>query len=339
MPEIRKDPVTDRWVIIATERAKRPAELKAQPDVRKGGPCVFCPGEESKTPPEEYALRAPGTHKDAPGWTVRAFKNKFPALQADLETELVQQGIYTTMTGKGAHEVVVETPDHDKNLEDLSVSEIADVLRVLHQRYTQLAKDPEHRYVLVFKNAGQAAGASLEHSHCQIIATPLVPVKIKEEIEGAREHHKRTGSCVYCEMLAREAKEGTRQVAETEHFYAFNPYASCFPFETWIIPKKHEPDFGSVSSEQLEDLARVLKQTLGALADILDTPPYNIVLHTAPCNDEPCPEYHWHLEIVPRLTKIAGFEWGTGYYINPMPPENAADALRLRAEMPKEQIH
>lgn len=337
MPEIRKDPVTDRWVIIATERAKRPSELKLQPEARRGGPCVFCPGEEAKTPPEVLAFREQGTANDSPGWRVRAFANKFPALQPGIESEMVEQGMYTAMAGKGAHEVIVETPEHDKSLEDLSVDEVTEVLRAWHQRYTHLSKDPEHRYVLIFKNAGSAAGASLEHSHCQIIATPLVPVRIKEEIAGAKEHFERTGRCVYCEMLEREAKAGVRQVAETTHYHAFSPYASCFPFETWIVPKRHDPDFGNVSDKEIRDLAEVLVRTLSALAEILDRPPYNLVLHTSPCDETECPPYHWHLEIVPRLTKIAGFEWGTGYYINPTPPETAADALR--SQISKGMVH
>lgn len=337
MPEIRKDPITDHWVIIATERAKRPSDLKVPAEQRRGGPCVFCPGEEAKTPPEVLAYREEGTARDTPGWRVRVFPNKFPALQPDAERELMEQGLYTAMSGKGAHEVIVETPEHDKSLEDLSAEEVFDVLRAWRDRYLALSKDPDHRYVLIFKNAGSAAGASLEHSHCQIIATPLVPVRIREEIEGAKAHFQKTGKCIYCEILMREAQEEVREVLESEHFYAFSPYASSFPFETWIVPKRHDPDFGTITDPELKDMAHVLSRTLRALADTLGNPPYNLVLHTSPCNEEVCPQYHWHLEIVPRLTKIAGFEWGTGYYINPTPPETAASALRTEIE--KQKVH
>lgn len=332
LPEIRKDPVTDRWVIIATERAKRPSEFKMPPEEKRGGPCVFCEGQEGKTPPEVLAYGDPNRERDTPGWRVRAFPNKFPALMPETEREMVGEGIYTAMAGKGAHEIVVETPQHDKSLEDLEPGEVFEVLKAWRERHLELSKDPDHRYVLIFKNSGAAAGASLEHSHCQIIATPLVPVRIREEIEGASEHFARHGRCAYCEMLEKEAHEGVRQVAESEHFYAFSPYASCFPFETWVVPKKHSPDFGTVTEDELHDMSRILLKTLGALAEILDHPPYNLVLHTAPCNEGEYPPYHWHLEIVPRLTKIAGFEWGTGYYINPTPPEAAASALREEIE-------
>lgn len=337
MPEIRKDPVTDRWVIIATERAKRPSEFKVQHEERGPGPCVFCEGEESKTPPEVLAYRQPGTAKDSPGWRVRAFPNKFPALQPGAASEWLSQGLYTAMAGKGAHEVIVETPEHDKSLEDLREAQVADVLKAWRERYLDLSSDPDHRYVLIFKNAGSAAGASLEHSHCQVIATPLVPVRVREEIEGAAAHFAKTGKCVYCQVLEHEAREGIRQVAESEHFYAFSPYASCFPFETWVVPKRHDPDFGTINDDEIKDMAHILTRTLRALAEILSRPPYNLVLHTSPCNADRCPAYHWHLEIMPRLTKIAGFEWGTGYYINPTPPEMAASSLR--EEIEKERIH
>ncbi len=327
MPELRKDPVIDRWVIIATERAKRPSEYQTSVEEKRSGPgCVFCPGNEEKTPPEVFAYRNENTKPDTPGWSVRVFPNKFPALVPNGQARVEQKGIYTVMEGVGAHEVLVETPDHSVLLQHLDIPDLERVVRAFRQRYLALSR--ENKYVLIFKNHGAKAGASLEHPHCQIIATPLVPKAVTEELQGSKKHHAAQGRCVYCDMVRSEVDASIRVVFDSDQFISFCPYASIFPFETWIVPKQHANDFGDITEEQVTGLAEAIRETLSSLERTIGDAPYNLVLHTSPPKDEESKEhYHWHIEITPRLTTIAGFELGTSYFINPTPPEIAAEAL------------
>ncbi len=329
MPELRKDPVVGRWVIIATERGKRPSDFGPVEPARKGGFCPFCPGNESKTPPEVYADREPGSPANGPGWRVRVVSNKFPALQIEGELKRRGEGIYDKMNGIGAHEVIVETPTHDLEMGEMPLEQIERVLQAVRERMLDLANDRRFRYVQVFKNHGEAAGASLEHSHTQLIATPIVPRRVDEELIGCVRHYQLKERCIYCDIVDQELDFGQRVVCQNEDFVVLEPFAARFPFETWVIPKRHEHYFEHTPGASIRNLARIFKEMVIRMNLALRRPPYNIVLHTSPCNDWEEPRhFHWHMELMPKLTKVAGFEWGTGFYINPTPPEEAAAFLR-----------
>jgi UDPglucose--hexose-1-phosphate uridylyltransferase len=329
MPELRKDPVIGRWVIIATERSKRPDDFGTQEEKpQNANQCPFCTGNESMTPPEILAYRDPDTQPDEPGWKLRVVSNKYPALRIEGDLNRQGDGMYDMMQGIGAHEVIIETTDHLKRLADLNKEDIEDILWAYRDRVLDLKKDPRFRYVLIFKNQGRAAGASLSHSHSQLIATPIVPKRVMEELKGASEYYEYKERCVFCDILSQELTDKVRIIGENEDFVAITPFASRFPFETWIIPKIHEAHFEEARKHEYTLLAELLKDVMGRLKGTLKEPPYNYVIHTAPYVEDYSKEYHWHIEIMPKLTRVAGFEWGTGFYINPTPPEAAAKFLR-----------
>ena len=328
MPELRKDPVIGRWVIIATERGKRPSDFGKEEEPHVGGICPFCPGHENTTPPEILAYRETGTEPNTPGWRVRVVSNKFPALRIEGDLTRTGEGIYDKMAGVGAHEVVIETPDHTKTLADLEVKQVAEVLSACCERIDDLRKDPRMQYVLVFKNQGKRAGASLDHTHTQLIATPIVPNLVREEMHGSKSYFEYKERCIFCDIIRQELGDTRRLVGDNDGFIAIEPYAARFPFETWILPKKHRTAFEKVRSEGIELLAEILRETLRRINVALARPPYNIVFHTGPLATPELEFFHWHLEIMPRLTHVAGFERGSGFYINPTPPEEAAAFLR-----------
>ncbi len=340
MSELRKDLISGRWVIIATERSKRPDDFRpAGGPARAEAPpafCPFCEGNEGKTPPEVFALRGETTPPDAPGWRVRVVPNKFPALNRGTTPAKHTKGIFEWMEGIGVHEVVIENPDHRLELSDLPPGHIRDVLRVFQQRIRAIEEDVRYQYVQLFKNKGKEAGASLSHPHSQIVATPIIPKRVKEEIYGAERLHRSLGECVFCRIIREEQAMGERLVLENRHFAVIAPYASRFPFELAIYPLQHSSFFTSLREEAIESLAEILKATLTRFKETLGDPPYNLVLHQAPNRVHALkawPEidgiYHWHIEVFPILTKVAGFEWGTGFYINPVPPETAAGFLKI----------
>lgn len=328
MSEWRKDPIVDRWVIISTERGKRPNDYKDILEEKTIQECPLCMGKEKLTPPEVLAYREPGGNSDTPGWWVRVVPNKFPALRVEGEPSLTRQGIYMAMDGVGAHEVIVESPFHESGLDMQTDKQVEEVIWAWRERSLDLRKDSRLKYIQIFKNNGSVGGASIEHTHSQLIATPLVPVEISQELVGAREYAARNGSCIYCDMVRQEIREQCRVIEESDKFLSFSPFASRFPFETWIIPKEHQCDFGQINGEMVRDLAGILRTMLRKIALMIKNIPYNMVLHTTPVNVQQEGCYHWHLEIMPRLTIMAGFELGTGYFINPTPPEIAAHALR-----------
>jgi len=332
VPELRKDPIVGRWVIISTDRAKRPTDFVRETMRIKGGFCPFCYGNESKTPPEILAYR-PTTNggspqKDSPGWTVRVVPNKFPALGIEGTLNKQAEGMFDKMNGVGAHEVIIETPDHNMTLAMLPSKRIEDVLWAFRDRILDLKKDRRFKYILLFKNHGEAAGASLEHSHSQLIALPILPIYVLEELQGAKQYYIYKERCVFCDIIRQEIENGIRVVGENDDFMTLAPYAPRFPFETWILPKRHESAFENSSSQMFENLAKALKSLLMKADRVLDNPPYNLVVHSSPVQDPTNEHYHWHIEFMPKLTKTAGFEWGTGFYINPTPPEEAAKFLR-----------
>lgn len=328
MPELRKDPVIGRWVIVATDRAKRPTDFSRDHVVVRGGRfCPFCPGNESKTPPEVLAYRQSGA-ANTPGWNLRVIPNKFPALRVEGELNRIGDGMYDRMTGIGAHEVIIETPDHMQLLSDLPESRIADVFWAFRDRVLDLARDHRLRYIICFKNHGEAAGASLEHTHSQLIALPVVPKRALEELDGSKKYYDFKERCVYCDMIRQEEDDQKRIVVQTDHFIVFCPYASRFPFECCILPRQHSAHFEQTDGPTMQNFGWVVRALLRKLDKTLEHTPYNFMLHTAPVQEGPMPHYHWHMELIPKLTRVAGFEWGTGFYINPTPPEEAAKFLR-----------
>jgi UDPglucose--hexose-1-phosphate uridylyltransferase len=339
MPELRRDVVSGRWVIIATERAARPTDFAAGREWVTAGDrdrCPFCPGREDHTPPEIYAVRPSGS-RDGAGWRVRVVPNKYPALRIEGELHVEGAPLFEHMDAVGAHEVIVETPDHDTHLALLPDDQVADVLRTYRERYVDLDRDPRFQYALLFRNHGRTAGASLSHPHSQLIALPVVPRRAEEELEVARRYFADHARCVYCDVVSAELERGERVVYENDLFLAYEPYASRFPFETWVLPKYHQASFGQLEDEELVQLADALVATLHKLHAALDNPPYNFVVHSAPYTPLPEHLYHWHIEIMPRLTSVAGFEWGTGFYINVVPPEQAAAFLREAPARPAEE--
>ena len=328
MPEWRKDPVVDRWVAVSTERAKRPTDYRPPLEQKKQERCPLCVGHEGDTPPEVMAFRRLGSEPNRPGWWVRVVPNKFPACRVEEDNRVTQEEVYLKRCGVGAHEVIIETTDHEPNLVNQTEWQVAEVIWAWRARSLDLRRDKRLKYISIFKNKGSVAGASLEHAHSQLIALPMVPAEIATELAGVRAYRETKGSCVFCDIWRHEAETGERVVVEGERFLSFVPYAARFPFEMWIVPKDHQHDFAQICEAGVHDLAQILRESLRRLAWTVYDPPYNLVLHTAPVNDAPGEEYHWHIEILPRLTIIAGFELGTGYYINPTPPEMAAAALR-----------
>ncbi len=336
MPQLRKDPVVGRWVIISTERGKRPTDFAHAAEAKKGGFCPFDYGNEDKTPPEVMAYREDGSAPDSPGWQVRVVPNKFPALAIEGEIDRAGEGMYDKMNGVGAHEVIIETPDHDANFAELPLEHMKLVIRASQERMIDLQGDTRFRYIQLFRNRGNAAGASLEHPHSQLIALPILPKRLTEELTGSQKYYAYKERCVFCDIVAQEQWTKTRIICENDRFVTLAPFAARFPFETWILPSYHHTSFEVMDDEARHDFALILKETLLRINIALDNPPYNFIVHTSPAGERDLKYYHWHMEIMPKLTKVAGFEWGSGFYINPTPPEEAANYLR-EVEIPGEE--
>ncbi len=335
MPDLRKDPIVGRWVIVSTERANRPAAFVTHVPMDGADEFdPFLPGNERETPPEVLAYRPPDTEPDTPGWWIRVFENKFPALGSTGEPVRAGEGMYDMMSGVGRHEVVVESPDPSVQMPDMEEEQVREVIWAYRDRFVELKKDKRFRYVMIFKNYGHAAGASIWHPHSQIIALPIVPKSVQEEVEGARRHWEYKERCVYCDIARQELRDQSRIVMENDTYIAFCPWASRFPFETWIVPRAHEPYFSDITKNNVQDLAAILRDTLKKLKLTLDDPSYNMIIRTTPEEAGGERWSHWHIQILPALSRVAGFEWGSGFFINPVPPEDAANLLR-QAELPR----
>jgi len=329
LSELRKDPVTGRWVIIATGRQKRPSDFHLErTKIIREEHCPFCAGREGMTPPEVLAFRQNGHSANGPGWDLRVVPNKFPALQVEGSLDREGEGLFDRMTGIGAHEVIIESPDHQKSLATMSEPEIERVLWAFRERVADLKNDRRFRYIIVFKNHGSAAGATLEHSHSQLIALPIVPDFVREELDGAERHFSAKERCVFCDIIRQEIASGVRVVHDNTDIVALAPYASRFPFEMWLLPKHHGARFEEAPRRTYEGLARMLKWVLLRMNRALESPDYNLIVHSSPLQEDVNDFYHWHIELMPKLTRTAGFEWGTGFYINPTAPEEAAEVLR-----------
>jgi len=325
LPEFRQDPLSQRWVVIAPERASRPHDVD-----QSGGaprPCPFCAGGESHTPHESLAIREPGTAPDSQGWRVRVVPNKYPGLVDDGSLPQFAAGT-TECFGLGVHEVILESPRHLRSTTEQTPSEVAEVLTVYRDRLRTLQADPRWKYATIFKNVGAAAGASLEHLHSQLVVMPVVPQTIQESLIKTREYQAQTGHCYYCDLLARELADGRRIVFATPDFVALCPAAARFAYETWLVPRRHAAHFGVVDADDLAHLAGSLLSLLRRLESRLQRPAYNYLLRTAPFDIGASEHYHWHVEVFPRVTTLAGFELSTDFFINIVRPEDAAADLR-----------
>ncbi|GBD37701.1 Galactose-1-phosphate uridylyltransferase [bacterium HR36] len=333
MPFLRYDVTSGDWVVFSPERARRPHEFRrlmasAATPAEGTGPCPFCPGNEWMTGREIYAVRASGGPNDA-GWRIRVVPNKFPALRIEEDNQHVEEGpLFRRLGGCGAHEVVIESPQHDTFLAYQPVEHIAELLGVLQFRHNDLLKDARIQQIVIFKNHGERAGTSLRHPHWQVIATPVVPRLLRLKHRLATDYFDLTGHCLYCEMVREEIAAEARLVALTERFVALAPYAAHMPFETWILPRYHQASFGQASAAELRELAELLRQVLLKLSTALNNPDFNLTINTVPRGEENEPYFLWHLQILPRLTTPAGFELGSGMSINLVLPEEAAAYLR-----------
>lgn len=339
MSELRHDPLNRRWVIVSADRAARPGDFELVHEVRVGREsCPFCEGSEAQTPHEIYALRDRGSSGDGRGWSVRVVPNRYPALAIEGLPDRRAVGPFDRMHGIGAHEVVIESPDHQLDLADQPLDHLSRIAAVWRSRIVDLMRDTRFKYILLFKNYGSRAGATLEHPHSQIIAMPVTPRAIATELESSRMHHQLKERCLICDLIDFGIQDGSRVIFVHEHFVALCPYASRFPFEIFLAPRRHLHDFGQVPDDLFPAFAAALSEALRRLKILLRNPAYNFVLHTSPnVHAEPKRtghffslqwDWHWHIEILPRLTRTAGFEWGTEFHINPTAPEEAARALR-----------
>lgn len=330
MSLLRYDVTTNDWVIFAPERTRRPHDLKkglVTPPLHESI-CPFCPGNEHLTGPEIFALRG-STAPNSPRWTVRVVPNRFPALRIEEDHHRHEEGpLFRFLGGCGAHEVIIETPEHDRLLAMQPVEHVEFVLRTLQLRFNDLVGDQRFQTIVIFKNHGEGAGASLRHPHWQLIATPVVPRTLRLKHAVATDYFDQTGDCLYCVLLEEELTSGQRVVTQNDHYAAIMPYAAHVPFETWILPKRHLSSFGRLEPARLRPLAELLKAVLSKLHAGLENPDFNLTINTAPRGDEDKNYFLWHMEIVPRLTKPAGFELGSGMAINTVLPEQAAEALR-----------
>jgi UDPglucose--hexose-1-phosphate uridylyltransferase len=343
MPELRRDPIVDRWVIIAENRANRPGALSAlsgsdQNNTCGADACPFCPGNEAETPPEVFALRYDSTKPNSPNWRVRVVPNKYPALVTettapdDRKTHVSHSASATprfaSVPAFGVHEVIIDTPRHVTTVGELTHQEFTDSLAAIRARLLALRDEPDLKHALVFKNVGRAAGATREHLHSQLMATNLVSPLVAEELRGAATFFKEHRQCVFCRMIDDERNVGERIVCESAGFVALCPYASRFPYEMWILPKQHASHFESIGAVDLADLASLARSAIARIEPLSQPPAYNLVFHTTPFDSVAIEHYHWHMEVFPRLTIAAGFEWGSGCAVNPVSPEAAARALR-----------
>jgi UDPglucose--hexose-1-phosphate uridylyltransferase len=334
MAAYRKDPLVERWVIIAPDRAGRPHEFVETESVRRGGLCPFCAGSESETTPEIDAVREAGTAKNGPGWRVRAVGNKFPFLDKAEggagKGEVPSGGPLRFLSNQavGKHEVLIESPTHVTRSGELSVEQLTDVLRLYRSRLAELRRESGIRYVQIFKNVGEAGGASIEHLHSQLAALTIVPAAVAEEHAASLAYHAEQGRCAYCDLIAAELAAEVRIVEQTPSYVVACPYASRFSYEMQLLPRRHAADFDGLSDADLGELAAVLRRTLLRVESFGARPAYNVVLHTDSFDSFGPEHYHWHMEVLPRGSKQAGFEWATGVFVNAVAPEAAATALR-----------
>jgi UDPglucose--hexose-1-phosphate uridylyltransferase len=330
--ELRTDPITGRTVAIDRRPFKRRDDFALEP-VRLEDPpaqCPLCEGREADAGPEILAWREGGP-ANVPGWSVRVVANRNPMLKIEGRMESNSSGLFESRDGLGAHEVIVETPMHDQPLQTLDVDRLWRVLWAWRTRMQDLKRDSRFGSIVIFKNHGRSAGATLDHAHSQLIAYPMIPPALADTLHGAARHLSVTGHCIFCDLIAEELNNGSRVICDHEAILAIAPYASRVPFETWLIPRDHSPRFEDASDATLKVLATTLKCVMAKIDWALERPACNIVLHTAPLSGEADTAFHWHLEILPRVTRYGGLELGSGVFRNPVSPEEAAQVLRSQS--------
>ncbi len=331
MPELRKDPIIGRWVIVATERARRPGNIVESLDqgIRgKKEDCAYC--QEQKT--ILFSKKIPSRGK-TPSSEIRVISYAKSFFKTDVNVQRHFHGLYEIVKGFGMDELVIETPEHMTYTPDFSVDHLTALLNVYAARIKTIVKNPDIQHVLVYKNYGALAGSQMTgHSCSRVVGMPVIPFHVKEKLSGAQDYFKKQRRCVYCDMIKQEIAAKTRVILENKNFVALTPFAARFLFEVWILPKKHSCDFTDSSQSVQKDLAAILKSLLQKVREGLGDPAYNFVIQTAPIGmreeNNIKNYYHWHIEILPRLTRVAGFEKGTGFYINSIPPEATAEFLR-----------
>jgi UDPglucose--hexose-1-phosphate uridylyltransferase len=328
MSELRKDPIVERWVIISDDTLRSPSIAEKTEKERVEIPCPFCPGNEHLCPPEILATRPHDSYPNDQQWNLRVIPNRSPLLVVEEEYKRMGEGFYDKITGVGANEVIIETPRHDIRQAQMSLLEIENLFWAYRDRIIDLKKDARMRYVLIYKNCGTPAGATLDHSYSLLMALPIVPRSILDEIEGAKKHFHYKERCIFCDVVRQEIQLETRLVFESNDFLAIEPFAPRLPFETWVLPKRHAPRFENIEPREIHDLANLFKEVLGRLDAGLNCPSYNYFIHTTPFGNECDSYFHWHIEILPRLVLRTGLEWGSELYINSTPPEDAARFLR-----------
>jgi UDPglucose--hexose-1-phosphate uridylyltransferase len=332
MSELRLNRATKEWIIVAEERAKRPHEFHREEPKKKlpafDPTCPFCPGNENKTPPEVFALRDKETEPNRPGWRIRVVTNKYPALDPERKINRITGEFFKKARGVGKHEVIIESIQHNKSLATLSLKQVEEVCEIYWKRYLALKDDKRFKLIIIFRNNGISAGTSLKHPHSQLIALPLVPASIRHLLEEAMRYYDDHGSCVFCDMIHQELLHKKRIILDNKEFVVFHPFASRAPFETWVVPKKHNACFGNIDQKEVGSMAFVLKEILGKLYVKLEDPDYNLMIRTAPIKDAQEDYYHWYIQILPRLSTPAGFELGSGVFINSSLPEETASFLK-----------
>ncbi len=324
MAELRREPVALRWVVIITGETKGPKDYlvfrKPYREIEPVEPCPFCAGNEALTPEQILAIGGDEEGK----WAVRVVPSKFPFFRIEGELDKRPEGMYDVMNAIGAHEIIIETPDHEGVWGRMGSDHIERVLRAYRERTSDLARDQRFRQVLILKNH---PGVFYLHPHSHVLAMPVIPRRIDEEVGGTLDYFRRKERCIFCDIIKEEITSGKRVIVETAHFLSFCPFASRYPFETWIIPKRHSPDFVSVGDEEMRDQASLIGTVFGRLLRVLQDPPFSFAIHSSPVQEK-YPEYHWHMEIRPRIGLREGFEWATGFFVNSTPPELAATYLR-----------
>ncbi|MBI2877732.1 MAG: DUF4921 family protein [Candidatus Tectomicrobia bacterium] len=324
MSELRREPVLRRWVAISTP-----------PDKEKKDVCPFCPGNEGETPGETFAVRETGSRENGPGWWVRAIPNKYPLFRLEGGLGKRAEGMYDLMNNFGAHEIVIETPQHQQTWPEMDPGQLERILQAYCKRSLSLRGDKRFRQILITKHHwgpqfrwDPSFDHLLHHPHSHIVAMPFIPARIEDEVKGILDYYQRKDRCLYCDVITQELRDQKRIILETDHFLTFAPYASRYPYEVWIIPKVHFPDFAAIGESQMADLSQMLRATYAKVHKAFEDAVISMVLHTTPLQEYYREEYHWHLELRPRLERPMGFEWGTGFFINYIAPEEAAAVLR-----------
>lgn len=331
MSELRLNLITREWVIISPDREGRPSDFNKDFTAPSDLPdhndkCHFCKGNEALSEGEVVHTGHVGLETD--DWLVRVVNNKYPALQKDGEKTRITEGVKRFVSGVGLHEVIIDSPNHSDHIAIMDTDHISELLKVYRDRFVNAYEDPRIEHVMIYRNHGEKAGTSTIHPHSQLIAIPVTPQQLRDRVQGMMQHFDDTGKCLVCDILKSELSEKSRIIKETDHFVTHIPYAALGPYHTWIMPKRHSATFADITDDERSDLAVHLKSVLFKLYKALGNPSYNYVIRSSRPVDKNSEFSHWYLSVVPRLNPMAGFELGTGMYINTHAPEKDAEFLR-----------